>query len=356
MAGPGLDGDGFMTTTSKQKRLDAVEIALTPKEWGIRLVDQIRKYPTIREWGQAEGHEEDHIINRAYEALHKQAEGKHPGTKPEDVQARVKLTRALNLEFSTLKHLWARVNEDMEKEAKVAALKAALKMARLETTVLSDAFGRTARKAVEWVEEYKPADAVEEENRQGMLKELAAYTDLDFGEKWGDSMPLPGGIKIRFPSVIEDWINEVVALAVDVYGHRAAVQAIQKEHFDGHPILFRNVEADLEGAIVTLEEGVKNFNDYLKTRAELFAAEWSEEEEHEGGATAIPGELEGKLAIDIDAIKASAAKHTADVNVRDWIKYAKMSAKHGTLLASGEVDEANALLEDLWKDLAEKKP
>lgn len=284
----------------------------------------------------------------AYDAIGK--------AKPEDVQARIKLNRALNLEFSTLKHLFIEVNKSIKETATVAALKAALKMARLETTVLSDAFGRTARKAVEWVEEYKTADAEEEGNRQGMLKELAAYTDLDFGEKWGDSLPLPGGIKIRFPSAIEDWINEVTALAVGVYGHQAAVQAVQKDYFDGHPILFREVEAGLAGAIATLEDGVNNFNLYLKTRAELFAAEWEEEEEHEGGATAIPGELEGKLAIDIDAIRANAAKHTADGTVREWIKHAKMTAKHGSLLASGKVDEANAFLSEVYKDAAGEKP
>lgn len=196
----------------------------------------------------------------------------------------------------------------------IAGLKAALKLARLETIVLQDAFGRTARKAAEWIEEYKTADEEEEANRQGMLSELSAYSGIDFGEKWSDSVPLPGGIRMRFPSVIEDWIVEVSALAVDVYAHLYAVQTVQKEHFDGHPILYMDVEAGLAETIKTLEDGIETFNAYLKTRAELFKEEWAEDEaENDGVSTAIPGEREGRLAIDINAIRASAKKYAAMV-------------------------------------------
>ena len=59
--------------------------------------------------------------------------------------------------------------------AEMDGLKAALKLSTLHTLILQDAFGRTARKAALWIQEYKPADADEEEERQVMLKELAAY-------------------------------------------------------------------------------------------------------------------------------------------------------------------------------------
>ena len=34
-----------MTTTTAHKRLDEIETHLTPKEWAIRLADEVRKYP-----------------------------------------------------------------------------------------------------------------------------------------------------------------------------------------------------------------------------------------------------------------------------------------------------------------------
>ena len=34
-----------MTTDTAHKRLDGIETHLTPKEWAIRLADEMRKYP-----------------------------------------------------------------------------------------------------------------------------------------------------------------------------------------------------------------------------------------------------------------------------------------------------------------------
>lgn len=208
-------------------------------------------------------------------------------------------------------------------------------MAKLETIILQDSFGRTARKAAEWVQKYKPYDSDEEENRQIMLRELAAYSDFDFGEKWEDSVPLPGGLRFRTPSVIENLVAEVITLAAGAYRHRAAVQDIQDQYFAGHPILFLDIEAGLNEAIKMLEDGIETFNAYLKTRAELFETEWAaDEEENDGIASAIPGERQGRLSIDINTIRGLIADHKGlDA---DWVKDAKDEAKADSLK---DVDE-----------------
>ena len=334
-----------MTTESKQKRLDAVEIALTPKEWAVRMIEVMR-HPSDNIWKDTIT--AANIVKQAFTALKEQAAEKHPGKKPEDGQARKKLGLALYQEFMALKCLWGHVNEDVGRTATVDGLKATLNLSRLEIMVRQDAFGRTARKAAEWVQEYKTADADDEENRQIMLKELAAYTDFNLGEKWGDSIPLPGDIRVRFPSALEEWIERVTALAVEVYGYRDAVQVIQKDHFDGHPVLYLGIEAELSNVIKRMEEGIEAFNDYLKTRAELFAPDWDAEEEHEGGATAIPGEREGKLNINPIAVKTNAAKIVAD-----WIKQAKTDAKQ-EILASSDPAEANTFIFDVLREEWEK--
>ena len=121
---------------------------------------------------------------------------------------------------------------------------------------------------------------------------------------------------------------------------RAAVQAVQDQHFDGHPILFRDVEAGLAETIKTLEDGIATFNAYLKTRAELFKGEWEvDEEENDGIASAIPGEREGRLTIDIDAIRAGVKKLQAGLIADEWIKTAKDKAKADIL---EETDEHGA--------------
>jgi hypothetical protein len=342
-----------MTASSNKKRLNAVEVALTPKDWSIWLADQIRSHPSETDFIRAfsKGAFDEVPFVRPYLALKEQAEQRYPGKKPEDNRAMVKMNRALRQEYHALKSLILSVNGEIKTKTEVAGLKAASKLATLETVVLQDAFGRTAKKAAEWVEEYKTADKDEEENRQLMLKELAAYMDVDFGEKWADSMPLMPGVRIRFPSILERWVADVVALAITVFAHRAAVKIIQDQHFDGHPILYKDVEAGMEETVKTLEGSIETFNAYLKTRAEIFKAEWdADEEENEGIATAIPGEREGRLNIDIEAIRAGAKKVQAESIAANWIKAAKDKARVAIL---DEYDE-NAARSFLW-DIAKEE-
>jgi hypothetical protein len=324
--------------TIKQKRISAIEAALTPKEWAIWLADQMRSYPSKEDLMRtiAKGSRQASPFLKPYQGMRQQAEDRYPGDKPEAVRARIIFNKEQRFEYKSLLELIDMANEITETGAKTFGMKAALKLARLETIVLQDAFGRTARKAVQWVEEYKTFDAAEEESRQGMLLELAAYTPLDFGEKWSDSVPILRGVRFRVPSVIEDWIAEVVALSLNTYVHQATVKAIQDQYFAGHPILYKNTEAEMEEVIGTLEGAVETFNHYLKTRAALFEDEWkTDEEENDGVATAIPGEREGRLAINLDTVRADAKRNIKE-RAAQWVKVAKNQAKSDILDETNE--------------------
>jgi hypothetical protein len=285
-----------MTASIKSKRLNAVEVALTPKEWAIKLADQMRSHPSEMDFMQAiaRGTYRDSPIIKPFLALADQAEKRHPGNKPGAIHARSNLNRALRMEYHGLKGLIFSVNEAVKTKGEVAGLKAALKLARLEKMVLQDAFGRTANKAVEWVQTYKTAD-------------------------------------------VKDWIAAVVALASHVFAHRAAIRVVQDKHFDGHPILFRDVETGLDDTIKTLEDGIATFNDYLKARA----------------ASTIPGEREGPLAIDIDAIHAAAKKILAGEIANEWIQAAKDKARADIL---EETDEHGAFVWDRFRQQVGVKP
>lgn len=166
-----------MTPSSKAKRLDAIEVNLSPKEWAIRVADDMRKTGADNAAFIKKMEEAD-----PFDALDKQAEAKHPGNKPEDVSARKRLRRELATEFHALKKLIGVVNEIVEKRIDRASLEAALKISTLQTTILQDAFGRTAKKAAGWIDVIESQNKDEEEERQVMLKELKAYMDVDFGK------------------------------------------------------------------------------------------------------------------------------------------------------------------------------
>ena len=288
-----------MTIATQQKRLGTVEAALTPKEWAIRLADQIRSYPSEDDFfrAMAKGTFQDSPVFKPYAALRNQAEERYPGRKPDDINAKVKLNRALRLEYHALKTLILHVNSAGTLNIAITGLRATLKLAKLETIVRQDAFTRTASQAAAWITVAQPTGADANASRQAMLEELAAFTD---------SIPESDDTGCRFSSDLENWIAEVVALTAESYAQRAAVQTVQDKHFDGHAILFHEVEAGLDENIKTLEDAIATFNAYLK---------------------ATPGEPAGRLAINTDAIRANAVKAQADRLATNWIKSAKDKAK-----------------------------
>jgi len=310
---------------ANDKRLDAIEIRLTPKEWAIRFIDEAQKSGAENPKTKQELLDASRRIGAAFEALSKQAEEKYPGQRPEDRQARARLERELHLEYHALKRLVGKVNEEIERKAALAGLDAALKISTLQTIILQDAFGRTAKKAADWIEDFKTEDKDEEENRQVMLDELGAYMDVDFSEKFSDSLPI-GNIRIRFPTVIENWVKAAVFLIEDLYRHQAAVKVVQDKSFDGHPVLFPAPESGLKRSIHAVEDAVHTFNEYLGVRGKLFKAEWDDEDEHQDGLTsAIPGEREGLLKINLEQVASSAGRGGKDL-AKEWAKDAKSEA------------------------------
>ena len=317
-----------MTKTQKPKQANAIEtwpgpIPTTPKEWSIWMVDQIRwKNPSEIDF------------NKPFKALKDKAD---------------------RLEYATLIEFVFMINSITKSDVKIHGMEAELKLSQLGSIVLQDAFGRTARKAVEWVEEYKPADPQEDENRQAMILELKAYADLNHGEKWSDSIPLGTNVRFRFPSAFEECSDEVLTLTAGVFMHHAAIQAIQFQKFDGHSILFKNVEDGLNRAIQSLNTNVQIFNYYLKTRAALFEDEWkTDEEENEGISTAIPGEREGRLTINIKQIEEG-SKHKAKAIASLWFKTAKAIVKAEAEALEGVKSKREALRWSQFRESEEEK-
>lgn len=324
-----------MTKATTTKRLDKIEIHLTPKEWAIRLADQVRKYPSFDDAIKAElKTTPDKAITqqKPFKALMAQAEERHPGKKPEDMAAYNQLSGKLWTDFTTLRTVIFSINIDVSRRLEIYGLQAALKMSTLQTLILQDAFGRTASKAALWIEDYKTADADDEENRQIMLQELAAYMDVSFAEKAADSLPLGKGLRLHFPTPIEEWVKDIVVLIVKVYSNLAAVHLIQDKYFDGRAILAHDVEAELEETLKVIEDGAVTFNEYLKTREALFTAEWDEEDQKDGITSAIPGEREGQLLIDLESIKQRAKGRSVKSLAEYWIKESKEKTLEAALM------------------------
>jgi hypothetical protein len=250
-----------MTTTTAKKHLEEIETYLTPKEWAIRLADEARKYP------DALAHTKALVklpfrelpVQRPFYAFEKQAAERHPGDEPEDIRARNRLTDALWREFHTLKLLIRQVNVAMRRRIEIIGLLAALQLTALHCMILREAL---------------------------------------------DGCPSP----------LAEWSHETIALLKFLFAHRAAVELVQAEHFDGHPILFMDLEMELTEATRTIESAVATANEYLKCRAKRDDAETN------AGAGECP------LAIALESIKAGVNGQRAAAIAEKWMHDASHEA------------------------------
>jgi hypothetical protein len=292
-----------MTTTTAHKRLDEIETYLTPKEWAIRLADESRKYPGAVAYVRALAKlpVDELPLRRPYFAFEEQARERHPGNKPEDIRARNQMTGALRSEFHTLKLLWWWVNMAMQRKVESIGLQAALRLSALHALILQDALAQTARQTSALLAPQKQRKAKME--RQAVLKELAAFTEEGLGETPPDNVRSQNHLD-GFPSPLAEWNHELTALLKDFFAHRAAVELVQDRHFDGHPILLRDLEAELKEIARTVESAVVTANEYLKRRAERDGAGTS------GGSN---------LAIALESIKASANGQRAAGIAERWM-------------------------------------
>jgi hypothetical protein len=266
-----------MTPTTAHKRLAAIETHLTPKEWAIRLAGEPRKYPDLLAHLKALVKLPLHElpVQRPYLAFEKQAAERHPGNQPEDIRARHRLTDALWNEFHTLKLLIRRVNQAMRCKAESMGLQAALRLSALHALVLQDALAQTKT----------PSDRVPPQDQP-----------------------------TRYPAPLAEWHHELTALLKDFFAHRAAVELVQGQHFDGHPILFLDVEAEWAETARTLESAVATANEYLKRRAALCHAE-----PNRGASESYP-------AIALESIQASAGGQRAAAIAEQWLREARDEA------------------------------
>ena len=255
------DEEIFVMTTTAHNRLDEIETHLTPKEWAIWLADELRKYPDPLTHLKAliKLPLRELPVQRPFYAFEKQAAERHPGDEPEDIRARNRLTDALWREFHTLKLLIRQVNYAMQRKIEIIGLLAALQLTALHCMILREA--------------------------------------LD-----------------SYPSPLAEWSHETTALLKFLFAHRAAVELVQDEHFDGHPILYPELEAELTEATRTIESAVATANEYLNRRAER------------DGAETNAGAGESPLAIALESIKASVNGQRAAAIAEKWMHDASHEA------------------------------
>lgn len=286
-----------MLNSRNHKRLDRIEVELTPKEWAIRLADEIRRYPRCWDFLRtlAKGTYRESPWVKAFIALVKQAEDRHPGRKPENTRARQELSRKLRTEWHALNTLILEIHVELLNKIEMSRLKIAVLKNQLHALSLCDTIASTRNMITFFIEHCKAADS-DKKTRQLVLKTLAKGARM-------------AGSRERLISLCQELADDADILLMDTLARKGAVQAVQERYLDGHAMLSLDVEEMLEATIQEILKIIDLFNEYVNWRRVL----------------AVTSEEGTSVRIDVEAIRGRASILINSV-VKQWVKEAQNKA------------------------------
>jgi len=288
-----------MNKDAKSKRLDKIEVQLTPKQWAIRLADEMGRYPSQEDHLKAimKGTYRQSPFTKPFYTLAQQAKEHWPQRSVSEVSLNCKL----RMEFHALKLLINQINTEIKLKAETNRLKAALQSSKLHTLSLQDAF-----------------------------------THVIVAETMSGSSTSP--TRLRLISLLEAWADDSAKLLVETTAHKAAVQTVQEKYFERHPILYKDNELEIELASRAVRDAIAAFNKYLKARAKLYNREPGQEQHKAEVANVMLFEREGRLPIDIEVVEASAEIYV-DIIVQKWVKHAETRGTADILQETGKHED-----------------
>ena len=291
-----------MATPAILKRIDNVETKLTPKEWAIRLADEMRKYPSEIEFYYSflnYSSIKETPFGKPFFILNKQAEEQHPGHKPENIRIQHRIARKLRGEYQTLKILMSQSNEKIKHNIEIWKLKASLQLSNMNALIMQD---------------------------------LLAME----GIKIGDNDNTEQTCALGFPSMIKDWRPKIMDLIIDFLLYDSLVNIIQGKYFDGHSIIYRDVEVELAEIKTMIEDAVVAFNEYLIKMGDKIK---TDADKNGTGDTAEPFK---RFLLDIEGTRKRFDQESIVAIAEKWAKDAKDKVIFEILDEMDKYEEARA--------------
>jgi hypothetical protein len=307
-----------MPKSRNESRLDEIESELTPKEWGIRLADEIRSYPNPHDFLSAivKGSFHTSPYIRPYLALSGQSELRYPGKKVEELNARFKLNRKLRTEFLALKLLIHDINKETVIEGEKYRLRAAILSEQLSSLIFREYIVQASARTAALIDRQVVTDA-DDEWRQAS-DELA-------------SVLLTAGSRTCRFSLAREWALDAGTLLMEIFAHKAAVQIIQEGRFDGHPVLHPNIEDTLESVVTMIR--INLFNYYLELTSGIST---DLAQAPPANQIPVPEQKMSSLRLDAEGIAEESKKLRAQGVATMWENRAKNKAVADILAETGE--------------------
>jgi hypothetical protein len=286
-----------MNNRTKVKRLDDLERGLTPKQWAMRLADDMRRYSSQEDFlktiAKSTYRKSPFIL--PYYALAQQAKERYPDNIPASIRSRYELDCKLQEIFQTHKMLIIDINRVIEVMTATFRQKVALLLFKRRTLILQDSLAHT-----------------------------------EAAETMSASSMNPG--RLRFASLLEIWADDAAMLLTETSAYSAAVQIVQDKYFERHPIIFKDNEMAFETTLQTVRDAITVFNEYIATRAALSNRKSDHEQQNDGMTNAMAFEQASSQPINIERIEKR-AKMSAEFVVKNWTTKATF---RGTAAIFGE--------------------
>jgi len=320
--------EAHMLASPKQTRSDSIEVRLTPKEWAMRLADEMRRQGSKGHHPEALETETSPLsLNlSSSRRLAEHADDRRAGNQPENIQARNELSPKLRVEYLVMKALILKVNEAVKEKTVSLRLKMALELCTLYKLILDDGLGQPTNDAATLTPEQNKDDADPDGENEFILDEAAIYGDDVSVELPGNGLPPWRRSGFESNSLIKNWVVESTLLIKTVFAHKAAAQAIQEKYFEGHSILFEDVEVELDKTTRAMEDLSGIFDEYLVIKGRKLQSALNKEIKEIREAPVPVGERLDPLAMDVQAIRASVGLHLVNPLVNEWVESAKNQA------------------------------
>jgi hypothetical protein len=241
------------------KRLDDIERKLTPRQWALRLAAEIRRYPSGLELNKsiAKGTYRESPFMKPLFALEAQAEDRHPGWRLEDVRARQQLSRKLQMQFRAFANLIYIAQDEAEEKSERGRERAAALATQLQHLIVRDVLAHPGGATAAEVELCKTLGAEETECRS------------DVGVKEAGQVAIAHSRRTSF-LLARDWADDAASYLMELFICEAAIEEVQKIHFNAHSIVAPDIEKKLKSSIDSILEAVVIFNEYVNEQITMF--------------------------------------------------------------------------------------
>jgi hypothetical protein len=276
-----------------------MELQLTPKQWAIRLADEMRRYPSLEAFLKR-------IAKRTYRRapfiapfdwLAEQAKE----CWPKDPRRENKLSAELRTEFQSLKLLISNINDAVKIGAERNRQRVEVQVSKLHTLILQGAFVLIGH------------------------PEMLAESSTSLA-------------RLRHSSLLDDWANNSTVLFKETIAYKIAVQTIQEDYFESHPILYKDLEAAFETTIQMIRDAIAAYNDYRKDNAKWTRQTSDREQQKVEIESTVPLEPENGLPIDIEAVEKLDETLVKSI-VEKWVSDAKVSGIGDILRETGKHED-----------------